>query len=194
MKKEIYQFLLVVLCLTISIVGCSTSPYAATESFALKEWPGGLSDEHFDSYQLLLEQEISEGKVLFYAHGSNQAPTNSLCATVTFLTPTYRGWTAQASGNPLGCRADYPNPKEFLAAYTIGGNVTPISSVFGFVHHGETLQIVWSDDVVSKTPVQNGYFLFARPVNLSPKRVELLDANGNILEVKEMCTITGICT
>jgi len=181
------------------LAGCAR-PFHPTPLDALTEFPGHLvnPDAYIEeSVEILQEQEVAEGLVLLYRWKSPKSrEEGTYCVAVTFVTPVTtlngKGWRAQSSGSvgsfprqpPLwGC--DVPSD-EFIAAYTVGGNVTSLTSAYGLSHRGGFVRIVWSDGQVDVVPLQADSFLLPRSETLQVKRIELLDADGNVLASEEL--------
>ncbi len=72
----------------------------------------------------------------------------------------------------------------FIAGYTVGGNVTHLTTAYGLSHRGHAVRIVWSDGQIDIAPLKAGSFLLARAETLKVQRIELLDANGSVLKTK----------
>jgi len=183
----------------VSLLLSCVRPFHPTPLDALTEFPGYLVNPDMyveESVVVLQEQEIAGGLVLLYRWQSREARREgTYCIATTFVTPVItlkgKGWRAQSSGAigsfprqpPLfGC--DVPSD-EFIAGYTVGGNITSLTTVFGLSNRGDAVRIVWSDRQVDVVSLQSGSLLLARPKTLQEERIELLDADGNILESKK---------
>jgi hypothetical protein len=158
-----------VLIVTLSGIGCGWwQPFHATPLDALTEFPGHWpTDRAFAS--VLQQQRVAEGVVMLYKHPDYSTERMSdHCLSVTFVTPEDRGWRAQSSGSMCGLS----DTIDFGVAYTSGGNVTALTSVYGFSQRGHTVRMTWSNGQVDTTPVRDGSFLLASPETLRLRRVD----------------------
>lgn len=170
---------------------CSGRSYHATPLDALTEFPGYLvSTDYYDkdSVRVLQQKTVAGGLVILYRWQTHESvKTKTYCLAATFVTPAGNGWRAQSSGfiGSENHRCSISDSDGFVAEYTVGGNITDLTTVFGLSNRGSAVRIQWSDGTVSTTTLENGTFLEARPQTLQVRRIQLLDANGNILESKE---------
>jgi len=195
--------LTLILSIVLLVTGCSGwgRPFHPTPLDALTEFPGKLT--HADRYveesvEVLQEQEVAGGLVLLYRWQSPKSQeTDTYCLATTFVTPEGKGWRAQASGFHTIRPKELPSSWEpplfgceiaadtFVAGYTVGGNITSLTTASGLSHRGDAVHIVWSDGQIDVVPLKDGSFLLARPETLEVRRIELLDANGHVLESEE---------
>lgn len=169
--------------LMVATIGCSwIRPYHATPVAALTEFPGFLTSENISTFQLLQKQEMAGGVILLYAYESNNPQQSGTCIGTTFVTQKDdEGWRAQSSGN-LGCRPNFLDTPEFVAGYTVGGNITDLAVAYGLASKGQAGRVYWSDDLVTQTAIQDGVFITSRPKIVHVLKMELLDVNGAVLE------------
>lgn len=179
-NRERIQRLSSVLSLVILLAACR--PYHSTPSDALREFPGYLENADpttLNAIHVLQQEDIAGGIVMLYAVPTSTSDTYLLART--FLTQEISGgWRAQASGNTF-----YTNTDAFIAAYTVGGNITPLTSAYGIGRMGAGVRIEWSDGQTTTASIQNGIFLQSRPETLQVKRIDLLDETGNVLASEE---------
>jgi hypothetical protein len=180
------------------ITGCGLGrPFHSTPLEALTESPGELVRPELydaDSVVILQRQEIAGGLVLLYRWQTPPSQEKSAyCLATTFVTPEGAGWRAQASGfiadryprQPplLGC--EIPSGR-FVAGWSVGGNVARLTTAYGLAPpDGAAVRITWSDGQVDSVSLKNSSFLLARPDTLQVQRIELLDADGKVLESQE---------
>lgn len=176
--------ILVVLLLT-----SACRPYHRTSLEALTEFPGYLEKADaftMSSVQVLQQQKTADGLVLLYRWQTSESVKNkTFCLATTFVTSEGNGWRAQSSGS-VG-RSDsgqcsIPETHGFVAAYTVGGNITDLTTAYGISDRGNAVRIEWSDGLVVTAPLQSSAFLAIRPAILQVRLIGLLDSNGNILE------------
>ncbi len=195
--------LILILSIVLFVTSCSGwgMPFHATPLDALTEFPGELthSDRYVkESVEVLQEQEVARGLVLLYRWQSPKSQErDTYCLATTFVTPEGKGWRAQSSGfhtiRPKELPSSWEPPlfgceipaDRFVAGYTVGGNITSLTTASGLSHRGEAVRIVWSDGQIDVVPLKAGSFLLARPEILKVQRIELLDANGHVLESEE---------
>lgn len=195
--------LILILSIVLFVTSCSGwgRPFHPTPLDALTEFPGQLT--HADRYveesvEVLQEQEVAGGLVLLYRWQSPKSrETDTYCLATTFVTPEGKGWRAQSSGfhaiRPTELPSSWAPPlfgceipaDTFVAGYTVGGNITSLTTASGLSHRGDAVRIVWSDGQIDVVPLKAGSFLLARPETLKVQRIELLDANGHVLESEE---------
>ena len=121
---------------------------------------------------------------LLYLYPSDEAgPTSSAnCLATTFVTQERNGgWRPQSAGQ-MACGEEIFAEDVFTAAYTVGGNVTELTTAYGRSTQGEQVHIEWSDGMISIIPVVNGTFLNSRPEILQVQQVSLLNSDGTLLD------------
>ncbi len=186
-KMPLLQILPAFLAISLALSACSRRPYHPTPLDALTELPGYLiSTDYYDrnSVQVLQQKAIAGGLVILYRWQTYESiKTNTYCLAVTFVTPEGDGWRAQSSGfaGSENHRCTISRSDGFVAEYTIGGNITDLTTVFGLSDRGDNVRVEWSDGAVSIVPIQNGTFLESRPEILQVRRIQLLDAQGDVL-------------
>lgn len=171
--------LLFVLGLLFLISACRPGP--STPFDALFEFPSTLEGADAalkNSVQVLAEEEVAGGLVILYSMPSKETGGRTLRRT--FVTPEGRGWRAQASGS-IG----YSDSDDFVAAQTVGGNITDLTTAYGISDKGDNVRIEWSDGQIDIVPIVDGVFLLSRPDTLAVRLVELLDSSGKVLESTE---------
>jgi hypothetical protein len=189
MKKGIACVLLLLATLILAS-GCEDEAYYTAMVEALDEWPGACSyrvrpDEppcSVESIEVLQSQEIAGGVVLIYRAPLETAGTYVLART--FLTPSssaYGSWQPRAS-----CDVVYDQPAGFLASWCPGGDVRALATVYGLADRGDLVRVEWSDGRVDTLPLVNGSFAQSRPSHEPAERVELLRADGAVLESREL--------
>ncbi|MGC9398045.1 MAG: hypothetical protein ACP5HM_02795, partial [Anaerolineae bacterium] len=95
------------------------------------------------------------------------------------------GWNPRnGSKNKRTFRCKAPTD-EFLASYVPGGNVTDLTTAYGFSPYGDAVRVTWSDGQVDVVLLENNSFLCVRPETSQVKRIELLDTANEVLESKE---------
>lgn len=176
------------------LAGCGQlRPFHPTPRDALTESPGLLfnSDAYLaDSVDVLQRQEVAGGQVLLYRwQSATSQKAGTYCLGATFVTPEGDGWRPQSSGtldnlnllkSPLfGCEI---TGDQFVPAYFVGGNITPLTTAYGQGLRGQAVRISWSDGQIDTVLLKDGSFLLARPETLQVRGIDLLDANGRILE------------
>lgn len=165
--------------ITLLVMLSACRPYHATPHDALTEFPGYLSQENIASLTILQQEVVAEGRVMLYRYQPDPM-VSEYCVATTFVTQEKRGgWRAQ-SASRLEC-GDKLSEK-FTPAYTVGGNITELTTVYGLSNKGSQVRIHWSDGMVSIAPVANNVFLSARPATLQVNSIALLDENDMILE------------
>ncbi len=177
----------ILLCVLLS--ACSLRPFHPTPVDALTEIPGMVVGSLNDpsSLQVLQQQEVAGGTVLLYRWQRTAAqPGNTFCLAATFVTPEGRGWRAQSSGFFSDGASGHPTctfttTSDFSAGYYVGGNITDLTTAYGWSTRGSHVRIIWSDGVVSQIPIHNNSFLEARPETLQVERIELRDTNDTVL-------------
>lgn len=195
--------LILILSTVLFVTGCSGwgRPFHPTPLDALTEFPGKLthSDRYIEeSVEVLQEQEVAGGLVLLYRWQSAKSQeTDTYSLATSFVTPEGKGWRAQASGFHTIRSRELPSSWEpplfgceiladtFVAGYTVGGNITSLTTASGLSHRGDIVGIIWSDGQIDVMPLKAGSFLLARPETLKVQRIELVDANGRVLESEE---------
>ena len=156
-------------------------PYHATPIEALTEFPGQLSPDTLVSATVLRAEEVAGGQVLLYRYPAHlaEASPDTHCIATTFVTQVgIRGWRAQ-SASRLGCDSF---TAKFTPAFTVGGNITDLTTVYGLAQEGNEVRVEWSDGVISTVPVVDGIFLQSRPETLTVQSAVLLGENGTVLE------------
>jgi hypothetical protein len=173
---------LIILSFALIISGCSFwRPFHPTPLDALTEFPGYLSQANLSLAEVLQQEKIAGGLVLLYRYPLNLKEKNYSCAT-TFVTQEKNGgWRAQ-SASRIGCHATPAS--EFMAMYTVGGNITPLTTAYGLSHLGHQVRIEWSDGLVETVPLEDGTFLKSRPAILMIHKMELLNADGEVVETR----------
>jgi hypothetical protein len=166
-------------------------PFHPTPLDALTESPGYLiNPDHYiaDSVVALQRQEVAGGLVLLYRWQTRQSQSaGTYCVAATFVTPAGKGWRAQSSGSlgrafSSGCQIP---PDTFAAGYTVGANITSLTTAYGLAPRGDAVRIEWSDGQIDVVSPENGSFLLSRPETLAVRRIELLGADGQVLEDEE---------
>lgn len=174
-----------VLIIWLVVSACSWErAYHATPLEALTEFPGYLTKENLGSALILQEEAVAGGLVLLYLYPSDEAgPTSSAnCLATTFVTQERNGgWRPQSAGR-IGCGKEVFAEGGFTATYTVGGNITELTTAYGLSEQGHQVNIEWSDGTATVVPVIDGAFLRSRPETLQVQRMELLDRDGAILE------------
>ncbi len=179
------------LSMSLILSACSGRPYHATPLDALTEFPGYLiSPDYYikDSVRVLQQKAVAGGVVILYRWQTHESvKTKTYCLAATFVTSEGNGWRAQSSGfaGSENKRCSISEANGFIAEYTVGGNITELTTVFGLNDRGDHVRVEWSDGTVSSVPIQNGAFLESRAKTLQVRRVQVLDAHGNILVSKE---------
>jgi len=165
-------------------------PYHSNPIDALTEFPGYLENASAftkSSVRILRQQEVAGGIVILYRWQTPQAVEKQhYCLATTFVTPEGFGWRAQSSGSVGVASANcmISEAEDFVAAYTVGGNSTELSTVYGISKLGARVRVEWSDSVIMTAPVENHSFLLARPDTTHVSRIELLNVTGEVLESK----------
>lgn len=172
---------LIILSLALIISGCSFwRPFHPTPLDALTEFPGYLSEANLSLAQVLRQEKIAGGLVLLYRYPLKKEKKS--CFATTFVTQEKNGgWRAQ-SASRIGCNATPVN--EFMAIYTVGGNITALTTAYGLSHFGHEVRIEWSDGLVESVPLEDGTFLKSRPATLQVEKIELLNADGEVVETR----------
>lgn len=129
--------------------------------------------------EVLQEQAVGGGRLMLY-RWLNEA--DETCVATTYLTTINRVWqthdTITATCRPAG---------DFMAAHSGNSHIdAPFGPprqtvVFGTSEIGRAVRVVWVDGQVSHIPLENGAFLDARSGRWGVERVELLDAQNNII-------------
>jgi hypothetical protein len=169
-------YLLVVLTITSLSVACGRQEtFHATPLVALTEFPGYVNAQTVESVVVLQEEMVAGGLVLLYQFSDSAQPagrTARHCLATTFVTQERNGgWRAQ-SASKLGCGR--LNEQGFSAMFTVGGNVTDLTTAYGWSQEGDRVRIEWSDGRVDLVPIVNNTFLLSRPETLQVNRFDLL--------------------
>ncbi len=180
----ISRIILLLLALAL-LEGCRQQRTYGMPIDALTEFPGYLNAENAHSFQLLARRELPRGDVLLYAfRGTRPEVEGMTCVATTFVSENEEGrWRAQSSSN-MGCRPDFPDPEEFILRHTAGGNITGLATVYGLTPAGETVRVRWADGEVTMAGIDDGHVLLSRPETVQPDRIEILDADGNVIHSK----------
>jgi hypothetical protein len=168
--------------LTSTLSACR--PYHRTPLDALTEWPGYLANSGLNLVQVLRQEQVAGGIVLLYLYPMPESELGKgmHCVATTFVTSERNGsWRAQ-SASQLGCAEQYPAVSRFEATYTVGGNITDLTTAYGLSPDGSQVRIEWSDGLLSTATLQNRVFLASRPQTLKVRRIELLGADGSVLD------------
>jgi len=187
LRVLLFAFLSVSLILS----ACAGRSYHATPLDALTEFPGYLINPDYyvkDSVRILQQEAVAGGIVLLYRWQTYEsAKASTYCLAVTFVTPEGNGWRAQSSGSAgiESHRCSISETDSFIAGYTVGGNITELTTVFGLSDRGDNVRVEWSDGISSTIPIRSGAFLGSRPQTLQVRRVQVLDSRGNILASEE---------
>jgi hypothetical protein len=178
---------LAILSLSLLLSGCAWwRPYHPTPLDALTEFPGYMNQDNLAFVELLQEENVAGGLVLLYRYPLYKPDTasNEHCVATTFVTEEQRNRWRSQSASKIGCGENYPYAEGFMATYTVGGNITDLTTAYGFSNYGSQTRISWSDGVIDLVPIQNGTFLKSRPQTLQVRSIELLDVDGEVLENK----------
>jgi hypothetical protein len=177
--------------LLVFTMGClDRRPYHPTPIDALTEFPGYIHLAVTDSVEVLQSETIAGGHVILYRFPlrSPYPAQASYCLATTFVTQERSGSWRSQSASRIGCYDAPLNSDRFAATYTIGGNVTDLTTVYGFSGKGSQVRIEWSDGLVDIVPFSNNTFLKSRPERLLVNQVALLDIDANVLESIEWRT------
>lgn len=165
--------------------GClGKRPYHSTPIDALTEFPGYLDKTIIGSVELLQSENVAGGRALLYRfprYTPTAAPVES-CLATTFVTQERNGGWRSQSASRLGCYQEQFEADQFTAMYTVGGNITDLTTVYGFSKTGHQVSIEWADGLVEVVPLNDNTFLKSRPENLRVDRATLLDRSNNALE------------
>jgi hypothetical protein len=169
--------------LALLLLSACARPYHSTPFDALTETPGYLRKGDpltLNSVEILQQKAIAEGVIMLYRWHKSKTGTDELATT--FIGREGSGWRAQSSGSIAFSPFD-----DFVASYMVGGNITNLTTAYGFGRKGSSVRISWSDELVSLVPLQtNGSFVESRPATLQVRRIELLDASGNVLISRDL--------
>ena len=205
MRRQLTRVILASLLACLGALGCDfldrDAPRPqATPLDALTQWPGHLRPPGSyapESVRILQQWALGNDLLLFYRwQAPGSTPADPFCLSTTFVTREKRGWLAQATSGPTGqgnldTSSSSPrwncdiNEGSFHAWVHRGGNLRPVTAAFGLAPRGEFVRITWEDQVLVETRILNRSFLMARPESLGVLRVELLDADGGILQTEE---------
>jgi hypothetical protein len=169
----------IALGLLLLLVACG--PRHETPFDALSEFPGqleGLDQTDMKSVTVHAEEPIAGGVVVIYSLPGPNANERSLART--FVTQEQRGWQPQASG-----WLDYDPSEETVLAFSVGGNVTPLTTAYGLAGEGETAQISWSDGVVDTVPIVDGAFVLSRQETLTVEQIQIISRDGTLLNSRD---------
>lgn len=177
-------YLLVVLTITSLSVACGRQEtFHATPLAALTEFPGYVSVQTVESVVVLQEEKVADGLLLLYQFPDSAQPagrTARHCLATTFVTQErHGGWRAQAASK-LGCGR--LSEQGFSAMFTVGGNVTDLTTAYGWSQEGDQVRIEWSDGQVDLVPLVNNTFLLSRSETLQANQFDLLHRDGTVLE------------
>jgi hypothetical protein len=182
MKKNLWGLICFVILVT-TVTGCRFRPYYATPTEALAEFPGYLTETELSLVDILAQEKIAGGVVLLYKFPAPFHEAPKYCIATNFVTQERNGsWHAQ-SGSRLECGVNSLESGDFEATYTVGGNVTDLTTVYG-VGQGYQVRIEWSDGQVDTVLLDNGVFLKSRSATLQVEQVMLLTESGDILETQ----------
>ena len=138
-----------------------------------------LENIALNDIDVLQQRAYGSGRVLLYSWSNSGGAT---CLATTYLTPLNNEWEAHDTLT-TGCF----NEDEFTAAYTGNSLVDApfgpprYTTVYGLSPAGRAVRIVWSDGQVNHVPLQNSSFLEMRSGRWHVERIELLDANNDLL-------------
>ncbi|KAA3663496.1 MAG: hypothetical protein DWQ04_10515 [Chloroflexi bacterium] len=175
-KNRFILFSISIISALLILTSCQTT-YHATPHEALTDFPGYLTQDNLP--MTTFQQElVAGGLVLLYRYQPD--PTdNEVCLASTFVTHDWHGWQAQSSSK-LACASNLFD--KFRAGYTVGGNITELTTAYGISTEGSQVRIQWSDGTESIVPVENNYFLKSRPAYLHVTQIELIDDDNTILD------------
>lgn len=163
------------------LTACALQPPQPTPLQALTVAPGMLPNTiNLQTVQILQTQQVAGGTSVLYRWPGSQ-PDRS-CLAATFMTPERGGWRAQSSGG-FGC--DVRDDESFAAGYTVGGNITPLTTAFGVANYGHRVEIEWSDGRTTTTNLVRNTFLLARPATVQAGCFRLLDRQGRVLATED---------
>jgi len=172
----------VLLLALLALAGCGQPRTYPTPVEALTEFPGYLSAGNRDSFQLLARRELPLGDVLLYTFAG--ARPDEMCVATTFVREEGDGrWRAQSVAR-LGCQAGFPESETIILAYTAGGNITGLATIYGLAPGGEAERVRWTDGEATTTDVEDGYVLVSRPETIPPQMIEILDVEGNVIHIE----------
>jgi hypothetical protein len=138
----------------------------------------GGQEPRISSARLILEEKIVGGVVLLYVYPTDSPGEHIL--TQAFVTQEKGTGPTLWFPATISCGV-YTETQVFFPTYTVGGSNGP-STAFGISKKGNEVRIEWSDGQVDVIPVENGAFLQSRQETVWVQRVELLDAEGDVLE------------
>ncbi|MFO7536486.1 MAG: hypothetical protein R6X32_00320 [Chloroflexota bacterium] len=150
---------------------------------ALTEFPGYVSAQTVEFVTVLQEEMVADGLVLLYQFPDSTQPaghTARHCLATTFVTQEqHGGWRAQ-SASKLGCSR--LNEQDFSAMFTVGGNVTDLTTAYGWSQEGDRVQVEWSDKRIDLVSLVDNTFLLSRAETVPVNQIQLLHQDGTVLD------------
>ena len=142
-----------------------------------------LTHAELPGVKTLQERPFGTGQIALYSWQNDQGAT---CLVAAYLTTISGQWQTHDTA-----AMDCQQTDSLVAAYTGNSYIeAPFgpprhTMVYGRSNQGSAVRIVWSDGMVSHVPLQNGAFLEARDGKLPVEKIELLDANNNVIQLED---------
>lgn len=186
MRKSTTILILLFSLFAVALSACA--PAATTpptpEAAAISE-SDFAADLGFNEIEILQNQVAGSGKMVLYRwqNGADEA-----CVATAYLTQLNGRWQTHTTAT-TDCSSD----THIIAAYT-GNSVIQsefgaprMTAVYGITDEpfAHAVQIVWSDGQVSRLPLEDGAFLAVRQHKLVVERIEVFDANNNLLFIED---------
>ncbi len=165
------------------IISACLEQYHATSQDALIELPEYLAKANAvskDSIKILRQEEVAGGLVILYRWQKPEwIKSRTYGLARAFVAPDGRGWRTQASSY-----ITFSDDDNFVAAYTTGNSITPLTTAYGLSDKGDKTRVTWSDGQISTASLQGNAFVKSRPENIQVRSIEVLNASGQVLEKK----------
>ncbi|MHB8992810.1 MAG: hypothetical protein ACYC66_14405 [Chloroflexota bacterium] len=156
------------------------SLYRATPMDALREWEfGDLRRADLSRVEVLQQAEVAGGLMLLYRWSPPWAEPKTHRLVAAYLTRDWTGWDARASGRIDGIS----DPPGFVAQI---GYLGPVATAYGISDLGRAARVLWGDGQTALVDLHpSGSFLASRDQGVRVERVELLDSEGRVLQMRE---------
>lgn len=177
---------IVFLLLLASAILAACRPAFSSPQEALTQFPGYLiSSDYYDPESVRISQtlEVEGGQILVYYW---RVKSESRChLSITFVSKESFGWQAHSSGDMQSdCEPSHSSNWESSAL--IGGSIRDLTAVYGVSPKGTFVRVTWPDGSSATSPLSDGVFVVARSERLMSWRLELLDAEGRLLENQDV--------
>lgn len=183
LQKNLSKSTLLLMLVSIILTACRSAFSIPQE--ALTQAPGYLiSSDYYDPESVRIAQtlDVEGGQILVYYW---RVKNESQChLSVTFVSQGFFGWQAQSSGD-LQTECELSQMLNWETSALISGNIRDLTAVYGVSPKGASVRATWPDGSSATSPLSEGVFILARSERLTSWRIELLDADGSVLESQD---------